>query len=66
MTKLLWWGYKHTSGTYQAKRYFDERDIQDANESDFVDAIVYPFNVPENAQPDTRTWALEHIKSITR
>lgn len=29
--KNLWWGYKHISGTYQAKRYFDKRDIDEAN-----------------------------------
>ena len=26
--KNLWWGYKHTSGTYQAKRYFEPLDIE--------------------------------------
>lgn len=32
----LWWGYRHVSGTLQAKRYFDKLDIEDAQESDFV------------------------------
>jgi hypothetical protein len=41
--KLLWWGYKHTSGTYQAKRYFDRLDIQEAMESPFCEMVVGPF-----------------------
>lgn len=42
-SKLLWWGYKHTSGTYQAKRYFYRLDIQEAMESPFCDQVVGPF-----------------------
>ena len=41
--KNLWWGYKHTSGTLQAKRYFGPLDIQEANESPFCDQVVGPF-----------------------
>lgn len=41
--QLLWWGYKHTSGSYQAKRYFDKRDIIEAEESDFCETVVEPF-----------------------
>lgn len=40
---MLWWGYKHISGTYQAKRYFEPRDIQEGRESDFCDQVVGPF-----------------------
>jgi len=43
MEKLQWWGYKHISGTYQAKRYFDKRDIDEAYESEFCDIVVGPF-----------------------
>lgn len=42
-TKLMWWGYKHVSGTYQAKRYFDKRDTDEACESPFVGQVVGPF-----------------------
>jgi hypothetical protein len=42
-SKLLWWGYKHTSGTYQTKRYFDRLDIQEARESPFCEMVVGPF-----------------------
>ena len=41
--KQLWWGYKHISGTLQTKPYFDKRDTDEAEESPFVDDIVYPF-----------------------
>ena len=43
MSQLMWWGYLHTSGTVQLKRFFDERDIQDAADSPFVARIFQPF-----------------------
>ena len=58
--KNLWWGYKHVSGTYQAKRYFDERDTQEAVESDFVEQVVYPF------EAENRDEALKIIESKTK
>ena len=42
-TKLLWWGYLHSSGTLQAKRYFDQQDIDEAHQSPFVEGVVGPF-----------------------
>lgn len=30
--KFLWWCYLHTNGHIQAKRYFDLRDLEDADE----------------------------------
>lgn len=41
--KQQWWGYLHISGTYQAKRYFDHKDISEANESPFCRKVVGPF-----------------------
>lgn len=41
--KLLWWGYLHTAGTIQVKRYFDHLDIEEANESPFCDIVIGPF-----------------------
>jgi len=55
----LWWGYKHTSGSYQAKRYFDKRDTDEAHESPFCENVVGPFNA------ETREQALEIVKSKT-
>lgn len=43
MNKNLWWGYKHTSGTYQAKRYWEPLDISEAKESPFCAKVVGPF-----------------------
>lgn len=41
--KFLWWGYQHQNGNYQAKRFFDERDLEDAEESPFAEKIIRPF-----------------------
>lgn len=39
-----WWGYRHTSGTVQAKPFFSQDDLDDAHESDFVAQVVEPFD----------------------
>ncbi len=39
----LWWGYKHISGTYHVKRYFDKQDIDEAYQSPFCEKVVKPF-----------------------
>ena len=41
--KAQWWGYVHVSGTYQAKRYFEPLDIQEAKESPMCKYIFGPF-----------------------
>ena len=38
-----WWGYLHTNGTVQVKRFFGPRDIAEAQESDFVVRTTVPF-----------------------
>lgn len=44
MDNLQWWGYIHTNGSPQAKRWFgDQRDIDEARESDFVAEVYGPF-----------------------
>lgn len=58
-SKILWWGYKHTSGTYQAKRYFSTLDIEEANESPFCDIVIGPF------EANLREEALNYIKDQT-
>lgn len=42
-----WWGYIHTNGFPQAKRYFDERDTLEAEESPFVAQVIYPFEAED-------------------
>lgn len=51
-----WWGYKHINGTYQVKRYFGKRDLEEARESDFVDTVSDPFMAADRGD------ALEKIK----
>lgn len=43
MSELLWWGYRHTQKTLQAKRYFSAQDIEEARESPFVAKVYGPF-----------------------
>lgn len=52
----LWWGYRHANGSYQVKRYFDDRDLEDAHESPFVERVVQPFRA------ESREQALEIIR----
>lgn len=58
-SNFLWWGYKHVSGTYQAKRFFDQRDLDEAYESDFVAQVVTPF------EAENREEALSIVKLKT-
>ena len=39
-----WWGYLHSNGSIQAKRFFDQKDIESARESDFVLAVSWVFD----------------------
>lgn len=41
--KMQWWGYVHTQGTLQAKRYFDQGDIDEARSSPFCAQVFGPF-----------------------
>lgn len=55
--KNQWWGYKHTSGSYQAKRYFGALDTDEAMDSPFCEAVVGPFDA------SNRDEALEIVKT---
>lgn len=57
----LWWGYLHINGSVQVKRYFDERDLDDAYESDFVDLVIQPF--PADGRADALEKAHNKIES---
>ena len=50
MSKNLWWGYLHTSGSLQAKRYFDVLDIEEANQSPFCQIVVGPFEASDREE----------------
>lgn len=57
---LQWWGYLHTSGTIQAKRFFSDEDIFEARESPFCAKVVGPFNA------DNRDNAISIITRATK
>ncbi len=42
-----WYGYSHVDGEIHVKRYFDRRDIEEARESIFVDAVTGPFDAED-------------------
>ena len=42
-----WYGYRHIDGTLCAKRFFDHRDLLEAEESSFVDRVVPPFRAKD-------------------
>ena len=47
---ILWWGYKHTNGSLQVKRYFDKRYIDEAGQSPFVARFHGPFEANNRAE----------------
>lgn len=47
VSNLLWWGYRHVNGVFHVKRFFDDKDIREANESDFCYAVVGPFEAQD-------------------
>lgn len=56
--EIMWWGYLHSSGSIQVKRWFgDHKDYtEDCDGNDFVVRVVPPFAA------DTHEKALEIIK----
>ena len=59
---LLWWGYMHSNGSIQVKRYFGTQDITEARQSPFVHQIVGPFKAFGRA--DAETYVNEQLKDI--
>jgi hypothetical protein len=53
-----WWGYIHTDSSIHAKRYFDEKDLSEAVESDFVDRICPVFKA------ETSVEAFKHVRDF--
>jgi len=65
MNELLWWGYLHTEGTLQVKRYFDSRDLEEAKESDFVVAVHGPWPAKNREEAITKLKEDLHGKNNT-
>lgn len=40
---IKWWGYLHVEGTLHVKRYFDLQDLDEADESPFVELFAGPW-----------------------
>ena len=47
---LLWYGYRHTNGRVQVKRFFGVRDLEDCRDSDFV--VSYTAAFPAEGRED--------------
>ena len=58
--KLEWWGYLHENGNIQVKRYFGPLDIQEAEESPFVQRACGPFLAAD--RDDARRIVAESLK----
>lgn len=45
MNKIMWWGYLHSCGTIQLKRWFgDHEDYEgDCRNNPFVQKVIKPF-----------------------
>lgn len=50
MENNMWWGYLHTAGTLQVKKYFGEMDITEALESPFCKIVVGPFEAKDREE----------------
>lgn len=60
MQKFKWWGYLHTNGKIQVKRYFEPLDISEAEESPFVERTFGPYEVFDRA--DAINYIMDIIK----
>jgi len=58
---MKWWGYIHTNGTLQIKRYFGPLDITEAHESPFCKTVLGPVDAVD--RDDAQTKLLEQIKA---
>lgn len=39
-SEIIWWAYIHENGSLQLKRFFDNRDLEEAEESPFVKDVL--------------------------
>ena len=55
MNKTMWWGYLHSNGTIQVKRWFgDHKDYtEDCAGNDFVVRVVKPFHAESREEAET-------------
>lgn len=60
MSEIMWWGYLHTNGHVQVKRYFDPQDLVEAYSSPFVKQVFEPFEAVD------RDVAVQHCEKILK
>jgi len=61
-SKIMWWGYLHSNGNIQVKRWMgDHADYtSDCYDNPFVQQVVRPFEAPDR---DTAyQYILAHVK----
>ena len=64
----LWWGYLHSSGTIQAKRFtamWGASDMDEARASPFVEKVFGPIEVPYpnmRREDSPREYVINYIK----
>ena len=48
---IMWWGYLHSNGTLQLKRWFGDHEdyTGDCKGNDFVQQVVRPFEADDRA-----------------
>ena len=48
---IMWWGYLHSNGTLQLKRWFGDHEdyTGDCEGNDFVQQVVRPFEADDRA-----------------
>jgi len=56
-TKIMWWGYLHSNGQPQLKRWFGDHEdyTGDCEGNDFVQKVVKPF------ESETRETAMDYL-----
>ncbi len=58
MANLKWWGYLHTNGSVQLKRFFSFEDLHEAASSPFVKKFTQPFDAEDRDDADAKARAL--------
>jgi hypothetical protein len=64
MANLKWWGYIHTEGTMQIKRYFDQLDIEEAFESPFCTNIRGPVEATDREEAKKKLFGPEILMEL--
>lgn len=54
MDKLVWWGYIHTNGKLQIKRFFGKEDLTEAAESPFVVRVIGPVDADTREEAENK------------